>query len=90
MGAHYATNILLTISNTCIANTIGVWVGAMSASEEAIAGRLRRLCEKKPTTGKCKVPDEIHELWKKGGTSREELLKVYAEVGEHKDWNKQS
>lgn len=62
----------------------------MSASEEAIAGRLRRLCEKKPTTGKCKVPDEIHELWKKGGTSREELLKVYAEVGEHKDWNKQS
>ena len=37
-----------------------------------IDARLRRLCEVK-ASGKCKVPQSIHDAWKKGGTSRDEL-----------------
>ena len=37
-----------------------------------IDARLRRLCEVKPS-GKCKVPQAIHDAWKKGGTARDEL-----------------
>lgn len=37
-----------------------------------IDARLRRLCELKPS-GKCKVPQSIHDAWKKGGTSQDEL-----------------
>lgn len=37
-----------------------------------VDARLRRLCEHK-TSGKCNVPTAIHEAWKRGGASRDEL-----------------
>ena len=52
--------------------------------QEAQNARLRRLCEKKPS-GKCKVSEPIHSMWKEGGTSREELLKIFDAVGENQD-----
>lgn len=37
-----------------------------------IDARLRRLCDKKPS-GKCSVPQNIHDQWKLGGKARDEL-----------------
>ena len=48
--------------------------------------RLRRMCEKKPS-GKMNVPAFIHEMWAAGGAKREELAKVFEEVGENKDFS---
>ena len=42
------------------------------------------MCEKKPS-GKCNVPEHIHQLWAAGKSKREELMKVFEEVGENKD-----
>lgn len=53
--------------------------------EDAVAARLRRVCEKKPS-GRCHVPPEIHELWKQGGDKRDELEKIFLNVGENKDY----
>ena len=45
-------------------------------------GRLRRLCERKPS-GKLNVPLEVHEKWAQKGRARDELL----EQLEACDWN---
>lgn len=61
--------------------------GEQSEAELSLAAkeaRLRRLCEQKPS-GKIKVPLEIHEMWKKGGVSREELLGMLEDAGWDKD-----
>lgn len=52
-------------------------------SQAAKLNRLRRLCERKPT-GKCWVPDSIHEQYKKGGSERLALLDQL----EANDWDK--
>ena len=44
-------------------------------------GRLRRLCEQKPS-GTIKVPQEIHDLWKRRGADRDKLTDLFIEVGE--------
>ena len=54
-------------------------------SQAAKEQRLRRMCEVKPS-GKCHVPTEIHELWKKGGHGRDQLL----EILEASNWEKDS
>jgi len=56
----------------------------VSWPKEAKDARLRRLCEKKPS-GKCRVSEPIHNLWKEGGASRDELLKIFDEVNENQD-----
>lgn len=38
-------------------------------TEAAKNNRLRRVCEKKPS-GRCHVPDHIHQQWAKGGAER--------------------
>jgi hypothetical protein len=43
-------------------------------NDKALLGRLRRLCEKKVGTGKCRVGDEVHEHWMK--SCPEETLKL--------------
>ncbi len=40
-----------------------------------VQAQLRRICEKKPS-GKCWVSAEVHEAWKAGGHSRDELLDI--------------
>lgn len=47
--------------------------GDAEPSMGAKLGRLRRLCERKPS-GKLNVPIEIHEKWAAKGHGREELL----------------
>ena len=47
-------------------------------------GRLRRLCEQKPS-GSIKVPREIHDMWKRRGADRDKLLEIFMEVGECKE-----
>ena len=42
-------------------------------TEGARMNRLRRLCEIKPS-GKCQVPPEIHERWKKGNKEERESM----------------
>ena len=43
-------------------------------TEGAKMNRLRRLCERKPS-GKCKVPEALHEKWRKATkTEREDLI----------------
>ncbi len=54
-------------------------------SEGAKLGRLRRLCERKPS-GKLKVPENIHNMWKRGGHDRQELLHMLEEAGFEEDW----
>ena len=54
-------------------------------SEAAKNNRLRRLCERKPS-GRCHVPDEIHEAWKKGGMERQRLRDQLEECDWQKDW----
>lgn len=53
-------------------------------SEGAKLGRLRRLCERKPS-GKLRVPDAIHDMWKQGGHKRQELLRLLEEAGWQED-----
>lgn len=47
-------------------------------------GRLRRLCEQKPS-GAIRVPKEIHDMWKRRGADRGKLLEIFMEVGECKE-----
>lgn len=49
-----------------------------------IDARLRRLCEKKPS-GKCNVPDCIHQKWLKGGSDRDELRVMFEKYDLDKD-----
>jgi len=49
-----------------------------------VEGRLRRLCEQKPS-GSIKVPREIHDMWKRRGADRDKLLEIFMEVGECKE-----
>ena len=53
-------------------------------TEGAKLGRLRRLCERKPS-GKLNVPEQVHEEWKKGGHSRQQLLEMLENAGWDKD-----
>ena len=53
-------------------------------SEGAKLGRLRRLCERKPS-GKLRVPEAIHTMWKSGGHSRQKLLKMLEDAGYEED-----
>ena len=59
--------------------------GEGELSESAKNQRLRRICEVKPGSGVCRVPDEIHQRWKKGGTER---LKLRDEL-ESAGWDKE-
>ena len=43
-----------------------------------VDARLRRLCEKKPS-GRCKVPQSIHDQWAAGGRQRDELRALLEE-----------
>ena len=49
-------------------------------SEGAKLGRLRRLCERKPS-GRLQVPVHIHEQWKQGGHPRQQLLEMLEHAG---------
>ena len=42
--------------------------------------RLRRICEVKPS-GRCQVPPEVHEAWRRGGLSKDKLMKTLEECG---------
>lgn len=42
-------------------------------TEGAKMNRLRRLCEKKPS-GKCRVPDAVHERWRKATKEEKEAM----------------
>ena len=53
-------------------------------SEAAKKQRLRRVCQRK-SSGRINVPEEIHEMWKKGGYARDELCKILEESGWDKD-----
>ena len=53
-------------------------------SEGAKMGRLRRLCERKPS-GRLNVPLHIHEQWKQGGHPRQQLLEMLEHAGFEKD-----
>lgn len=53
-------------------------------SEAAKKQRLRRLCERKGR-GKLHVPEEIHEMWLKGGHTRDQLLELLEESNWDKD-----
>ena len=52
-------------------------------SEAAKKARLRRVCQRS-ALGKLKVPEDVHEMWKKGGHSRDELCRIL----EDSDWDK--
>lgn len=56
------------------------------ATEGAKPNRLRRLCEVKPS-GRCHVPTEVHERWKK--STKEEKEAMIEEL-ELVNWNKDS
>ncbi len=54
-------------------------------TEGARLGRLRRLCEIKPS-GKCKVPDNIHKMWKDGSKlDREAMIDELERAGWSQD-----
>ena len=55
-------------------------------TEGAKMNRLRRLCEKKPS-GKCNVPDALHERWRKA--TKEEKGAMVEEL-EAANWSKDS
>ena len=54
-------------------------------TEAAKNNRLRRLCEKKPS-GRCHVPNDVHERWAKGGVERMKLRDELEHSGWNKDW----
>ena len=51
-------------------------------TQGAKLGRLRRLCERKPS-GKLNVPLEVHQKWLEKGRARDELLEQF----EESEWN---
>lgn len=53
-------------------------------TEGAKLNRLRRLCERKPS-GRCLVPDSVHEKWRTGGKEEREAL---IEELERCNWSK--
>ena len=53
-------------------------------SEGAKLARLRRLCEVKPS-GRCSVPQEVHERWKKADKNEREAM---VEEFEKANWSK--
>lgn len=53
-------------------------------SEAAKKQRLRRVCQRS-SLGKLKVPENIHEMWLKGGHTRDELCKILEESGWDQD-----
>ena len=53
-------------------------------TEAAKNNRLRRLCEKKPS-GRMQVPQEIHDIWAKGGPERLALRDQLEGCGWQKD-----
>lgn len=59
--------------------------GDENMSEAAKKQRLRRLCERKGQ-GKLKVPEKIHEMWRQGGHTRDELCAMLEEANFDKDW----
>lgn len=54
-------------------------------SEGAKLARLRRLCDLKPS-GKCSVPTEVHERWKRGDKQEREAM---VEEFEKANWSKE-
>ena len=58
--------------------------GDEGMSEAAKKQRLRRLCERKGQ-GKLKVPEKIHEMWRQGGHTRDELCAMLEEANYDKD-----
>ena len=58
--------------------------GDTDPSEGAKLGRLRRLCERKPS-GRLNVPAHVHEQWKQGGHPRQQLLEMLENAGFEKD-----
>ena len=58
--------------------------GSNQPSEAAKNNRLRRLCEKKPS-GRLQVPQEIHDIWAKGGPERMALRDQLENSGWEKD-----
>lgn len=58
---------------------------AQEVSEAAKNNRLRRLCEKKPS-GRCHVPNEMHERWAQGGAERLKLRDELEQANWNKDW----
>ena len=58
---------------------------SVPATEGARLGRLRRLCEIKPS-GRCNVPDNIHKMWKHGSKQdREAMMDELESAGWSKD-----
>ena len=49
-----------------------------SSLEAAKDARLRRICEIKPS-GRCHVPPAVHEEWKRGGASKDQLMERLAQ-----------
>ena len=56
-----------------------------SVSKEAARQRLRRSCQRR-SDGSLAVAEDIHEQWKAGGQTRDNLLKVFMENGMNQDW----
>ena len=59
-------------------------VSGQPTTEAAKNNRLRRLCEKKPS-GRMQVPQEIHDIWAKGGPERLALRDQLEGCGWQKD-----
>ena len=51
----------------------------------AMLNRLRRVCERKPS-GRLRVPLDIHEMYTKGGKTRDELLEFLVACDFDADW----
>ena len=57
----------------------------LSKSEEAkLEAILRRLC-KADKKGNYQVPEQVHKMWKRGGSHRRELRKVLLQCNGKKD-----
>ena len=54
------------------------------AQESQLEAVLRRVC-KPSRKGALQVPDTVHKLWEKGGSSRRELKKVLLKCQGNKD-----
>ena len=57
-------------------------------SRDALAkleATLRRVC-KPDRKGTLKVPEQVHKMWKKGGSASKELNRVLLECDGKKDW----
>lgn len=63
--------------------------GSEEENDENLSGaakraRLRRVCERK-SSGKLLVPESVHNLWKQGGHTRDELCEMLEDAGWNKD-----